>query len=128
MSVEPMETTPVGENAAAGGAAAPLAHEAATALEDRFHEFPAHIRGRLQVRVPVMVNLASKKQPVSKIVELVPGSIIQFSKPCDEMLDLEVAGRRIAQGECVKVGDKFGLRITTIPAPREEPHSANVQH
>lgn len=90
------------------------------ALPDRYQELPAHLRTRLQISVPVMVSLASKKQPVSKIVELVPGSIIQFNKPCDEMLDLEVAGQRIAQGECVKVGEKFGLRVTVIPAPKAD--------
>ena len=80
---------------------------------------PSYGRSLLRVRVPVMVSLAHQKQAVGKIVELVPGSIIQFSKPCDEMLELEVGGRRVAQGECVKVGDKFGLRITSFILPDE---------
>ncbi len=80
-------------------------------------------RSLLKVEVPVTVTLAAKKQPVSKIVELVPGSIIQFDKPCDEMLELEVAGQPVAQGECVKVGDKFGLRITSMILPGESFHS-----
>ena len=71
--------------------------------------------------------LASKKQPVSKIVELAPGAIIQFNKSCDEMLDLEVSGLRIAEGECVKVGDKFGLRITSIILPEERQKPAAAQ-
>jgi flagellar motor switch protein FliN len=77
----------------------------------------------LKVKVPVIVTLAAKKQPVGKIIELVPGSIIQFEKPCDEMLELEVSGHPIAQGECVKVGDKFGLRITSVILPDESFHS-----
>jgi len=80
---------------------------------------PSYGRSLLRVRVPVMVSLAHQKQAVGKIIELVPGSIIQFSKPCDEMLELEVGGRRVAQGECVKVGDKFGLRITSFIMPDE---------
>ena len=73
--------------------------------------------------MPITVTLAAKKQPVGKIIELVPGSIIQFEKACDEMLELEVSGQRIAEGECVKVGDKFGLRITSLILPGESFHS-----
>jgi flagellar motor switch protein FliN/FliY len=80
---------------------------------------PLYSRSLLKVKVPVTVTLAAKKQPVGKIIELVPGSIIQFTKPCDEMLDLEISGQPIAQGECVKVGDKFGLRITSLILPEE---------
>jgi flagellar motor switch/type III secretory pathway protein FliN len=80
---------------------------------------PSYTRSLLRIPVPVMVTLARKRQPTSKIIELAPGSIIQFSKPCDEMLDLEIAGHEVAKGECVKVGDKFGLRLTSITLPPE---------
>lgn len=63
------------------------------------------------VGVPVNVTLAAKKQTVKQIVELAPGSLIQFNKPCDRLLDLCVGEHRIAQGLAVKVGDKFGLKI-----------------
>jgi flagellar motor switch protein FliN/FliY len=80
---------------------------------------PPFTQNLLRIKVPVMVTLAHKKQPVSAIVDLAPGAIIQFSKSCEEMLELEVAGQRAAQGECVKVGDKFGLRITSMILPDE---------
>ena len=35
------------------------------------------------------------------------------------MLDLEAGDCKIAYGEAVKVGDKFGLRIATIVPPEE---------
>ena len=82
-------------------------------------EFPPFTKNLLRVKVKVMVTLAQKKQPVRSIIELVPGSIIQFDKACDEMLDLEVCGQPTAQGECIKVGDKFGLRVTSIVLPEE---------
>jgi flagellar motor switch protein FliN len=84
---------------------------------------PLYSRSLLKVKVPVIVTLATKKQLVGKIVELVPGSIIQFEKACDEMLELEISGHAIAQGECVKVGDKFGLRVTSLILPEERFHS-----
>ena len=35
------------------------------------------------------------------------------------MLELGVGDRPVALGEAVKVGDKFGLRITSIALPEE---------
>jgi flagellar motor switch protein FliM len=67
----------------------------------------------------VVVTLARKRQPLSRILELGPGSIIQFDKSCDAMLELDVATRSVAVGEAVKVGDKFGLRISAMTLPEE---------
>jgi len=82
-------------------------------------ELPDYTRSLLRIAVPVSVTLAEKRQPLGRVIELSPGSIIQFDKSCEEMLDLSAAGRRIAAGEAVKVGDKFGLRITSIVLPGE---------
>ncbi len=84
-----------------------------------FDCLPAYSRSLLKISVPVTVTLASDKRPISNIMELVPGSILQFEKMCDEMLSLEVGGHRVAQGETVKVGDKFGLRLTSMVLPEE---------
>ena len=35
------------------------------------------------------------------------------------MLELEIGNLPIAQGEAVKVGDRFGLRITQLQLPEE---------
>jgi flagellar motor switch protein FliN len=87
--------------------------------EGMAHELPPFTRSLLRVKVPVMVTLAIKKQPLGQILELGPGSIINFDKSCDEMLELEASGRRVAQGEAVKIGDKFGLRVKSIILPEE---------
>ncbi len=86
----------------------------------------AYSRSLLKVQVPVTVTLAAKKQSIGKIIELVPGSIIAFDKSCDEMLELEVSGHPIAEGECVKVGDKFGLRVTSLILPDEQLQSLHA--
>ena len=83
------------------------------------NDLPAYTRSLLRIKVPVVVTLAEKRQKLRRIVELGPGAIIQFDKSCEEMLDLEVGNGRVASGEAVKVGDKFGLRITAISLPDE---------
>lgn len=80
---------------------------------------PPYTRSLLQIKLPVVVTLAEKRQPMGRIVELGPGSIIQFDKSCEEMLQLDVGTRPVASGEAVKVGDKFGLRIISIIPPGE---------
>ena len=85
----------------------------------RLTELPNYTRSLLRIKVPVVVTLADKRQPLGRVVELGAGSIIQFDKSCDEMLEMSVGGHPVATGEAVKVGDKFGLRITSIILPDE---------
>ena len=70
----------------------------------------------------MIVTLARKRQALGRIVEMGPGSIIQFENSCEELLELSVGGHPIASGEAVKVGDKFGLRILSITLPGERFH------
>jgi len=87
--------------------------------DDPFGVLPPYSRSLLRIRLPLVVKLARTRQSIRDIVELTPGTIVKFDKPCDEMLDLEVGGKPIARGECVKVGDKFGLRINSMILPSE---------
>ena len=87
-------------------------------LEDGLRLLPDYARSLLKIPVGVVVVLAETKKTVAKIREICPGMIIQVGKGCDEMLQLEVGGCPIAIGEAVKVGDKFGLRLTAMSMPR----------
>ncbi|HET6880215.1 MAG TPA: FliM/FliN family flagellar motor switch protein [Pirellulales bacterium] len=83
------------------------------------HVLPSYAKSLLRIKVPVIVTLAAKKQPIGRIVELGPGSIIQFDKSCEEMLEMHVNDQLVGQGEAVKVGDKFGIRLTSLVVPGE---------
>ncbi len=125
--VSPEAVTRAGAEAArqqtvGGRPAMPPPPAGTSACPASLRELPIYSRSLLRVKVPVVVTLAQKRQPVSRIVELGPGCIIQFDKSCEEMLDLHLGGRMIAHGEAVKVGDKFGLRITNIVLPEERFH------
>lgn len=95
------------------------AQETAQEFDDRLERLPAYAKSLLKIKVPVVVTLASKRTPVEAILQLGLGSILQFDKPCDDTLDLEVADSPVAVGEAVKVGDKFGLRVTGVVLPDE---------
>jgi flagellar motor switch/type III secretory pathway protein FliN len=88
---------------------------------------PPYSLSLLRIHMPVAVILAGKKEKVGEILQLCPGSIIKFDKACDEALALAVGNVPVAEGDAVKVGDKFGLRISKILLPSERFHRASLQ-
>lgn len=79
----------------------------------------SYIRTLMKIPLETRVSLASTSLPVERIVQLAPGSMIQFSKSADEPLELWIGDTVVAHGEAVKVGDKFGVRIVSITMPPE---------
>ena len=112
---QPVSTPPPPPDAAV----APPAKAEAPCPAARPTALPPYTRSLLHIQVPVVVTLARKRQALGRIVELGPGSIIQFENSCEDLLELSVGDRPIASGEAVKVGDKFGLRILSITLPGE---------
>src|SRR5437763_14718355 len=86
----------------------------------RLAQLPAYARSLLRIQVPVFVTLAATRQPTSRVLDLAPGTILHFTKPCDDPLTLSVGHCDVAVGETVKVGDKFGLRLTSMVMPEEK--------
>ena len=68
----------------------------------------------LQLEVPVIVRLAERSMPLSEILNLTSGAIIEFEKPADGELDLMINNKCVGQGLAVKVGENFGLRVNQI--------------
>ena len=100
-------------------AARPRSDRSSTHPKDGFQLLPKYSRSLLRVELPVVVTLAASKQPLRRILELGPGSIIKFDKSYEEPLSLGIGDHEVAVGEAVKVGDKFGLRITSMVLPGE---------
>ena len=68
----------------------------------------------LSLRVPVVVRLGERRLALKDVSELIPGAIIELTKNAEEELDLLVNNRRIGRGTAVKVGENFGIQITTM--------------
>jgi len=90
-----------------------------TNLEHGIRQLPQYAQSLLRIKVPVTVTLATTRTRVSKVLEMAPGTILQFTKTCDSNLTMEVGRQEVAEGEAVKVGDKFGLWITSMTMPDE---------
>lgn len=68
----------------------------------------------LHLEVPVIVRLAERSMPLSEILNLTSGAIIEFDKSAEGELDLLINNKCIGHGMAVKVGENFGLRVTRI--------------
>lgn len=88
-------------------------------FEDGIPSLPSYTRSLLKIKVPLVASLATTHLPVGRILEIGPGSIIQFDQSCEQPLSLAVGNHPFAVGEAVKVGEKFGLRITSMVMPEE---------
>ncbi|MEM7810721.1 MAG: FliM/FliN family flagellar motor switch protein [Planctomycetota bacterium] len=72
------------------------------------------IRRLQQVPVQIVVELARKKVDLESILSLSQGSLVTFSKSCEEPVDLYVNNYRYCRGEAVKIGENFGLKVTEV--------------
>lgn len=116
-----------GSNAATAVLESPEASSPEPATTSRAGHSPRPAESRrneieriLKIEVPVIVRLAQCQMPMSRILGLTPGAIVEFDKPSDAELDLMINNKCIGQGQAVKVGENFGLRITRIGNLKEK--------
>ena len=72
------------------------------------------LRSILKLEVPVIVLIGERVMPMSDVINLAPGAIIELPKPADDELNVLVNNKPIGFGRAVKVGENFGVRITYV--------------
>lgn len=73
----------------------------------------------LDIPLRVSVELGRTKMPVSELLNLTQGSVIELSKLAGEPMEVMVNDKLIARGEAVVVNEKFGVRLTDIISTAE---------
>lgn len=68
----------------------------------------------LKLEVPLIVRVGERVMKLADVLSLVPGTIIELSKSAEDELDLLVNNKRIGSGTAVKVGENFGIRISSV--------------
>ncbi|HET6567157.1 MAG TPA: flagellar motor switch protein FliN [Rhodothermales bacterium] len=71
------------------------------------------------VELEVTVELGRRKLPLSDLLRLTTGSVVELEKLVGEPLEVYANGRFIAEGEAVVVDEQFGIRITSLAAARQ---------
>lgn len=68
----------------------------------------------MDVKVRMTVRLGTCKMPMSQVMELVPGSVIQLDQEAKDPVGLYINDKLVAYGEVVVVDDNFGIKITEM--------------
>ncbi len=66
------------------------------------------------VQVHITVRLGRTTLTIGEVMQMQTGSVIKLDKAAGESLDVLVNGRLIGKGEAVVVGDRFGVRLTSV--------------
>lgn len=116
----PDAATPAGADTGAGEPAAGAvgAHAAPAAFQDLDEDASvpaAQPLGLLRgVEMRVTAELGRSRLPVSGLLDLGPGSIVELDRAAGTPIDVLVNGTVIAQGEVVVIDEEYGVRITEI--------------
>ena len=73
----------------------------------------------LDVELEASLRFGSKEMPLSEVLELGPGDVVQLERHVSDPVDLIVGDKIVARGEVVLVSGNFGLRVTEVAAPRK---------
>ncbi len=104
--------TGVALEASSGGAA-----EEREAAAERLGISAANLSIAMKIKLPMIVNIASKKMRMELIQDMCPGTIIEFRKMSGENLDVNAANVKVATAEAVIVNQCFGVQIRSIIDP-----------
>ena len=66
------------------------------------------------VPLQVSVEVGRARILLRDLLQMGEGYVVELDKLAGEPLDLYVNSRLIARGEAVKVGDKFGIKLTEV--------------
>ncbi len=73
----------------------------------------------LNIDVPITVEIARRAIKMKEVLAFKPGTVLEFDKKSEDLLDLLAGRARIGKGEAVKVGESFGMRVLEIGCLRE---------
>lgn len=74
-----------------------------------------NIDALLNVRLDVRVVLGRSRMPISELLELSKGSVIELDRKVGDPVDIMINDRMVARGDLVKVqGDRIGVALREI--------------
>lgn len=68
----------------------------------------------LDFELPVRISLARTTVPLRDVLKLSTGSVLELNRSLDDLADVVVNNRVVAQGEIVVVEGNYGIRIQRI--------------
>ena len=90
-----------------------------TNLEQPSSAAVTNLRVLENIEVKVTVEVGNTEIKIKDLIRLNEGSVIELDRLAGEPLDILANGTKIARGEVVMVGEKFGIRFTEVASPEE---------
>lgn len=103
--LQPEETAELLEETAPAPSEEPKEQEDALSRELEF---------LFDVPLQVSVEVGRARILLKDLLQMGEGYVVELDKLAGEPLDLYVNSRLIARGEAVKVGDRFGIKLTEV--------------
>ena len=72
----------------------------------------------LDVELEASLRFGAREMPLSEILELGPGDVVQLDRHIADPVDLLIGDKIVARGEVVLVNGNFGLRVTEVAEPQ----------
>ena len=71
------------------------------------------------IEVRLTVEVGNTEIKIKDLLRLNEGSVVELDRLAGDALDILANGTKIAKGEVVMVGEKFGIRFTEVATPEE---------
>lgn len=84
--------------------------------EESFSDATEPLELLAEVELEVTVELGRRRLPLSDVLRLTKGSVVELEKLVGEPLQVYANGRLIAEGEAVVIDEQFGVRVTRLLA------------
>ncbi len=75
---------------------------------------PTSIELILKLEVPLIVQIARRTMTLEEVMSMTPGAIIELPKSAADELEILVNNKEVGMGNAVKVGENFGVRVSSI--------------
>ena len=69
------------------------------------------------IEVKLTVEVGSTELKIKDLLRLNEGSVVELERLAGDPLDILANGVKIAKGEVVMVGERFGIRFTEVTNP-----------
>ena len=83
------------------------------------HRVQTDLQTILKLSVPVIVQIGTRRMSLDDVLALGPGAIVELNRSADDDLDLLVNNKPIGAGSTVKVGENFGIRISSVGSQQQ---------
>ena len=79
------------------------------------------------IEVKLTVEVGSTELKIRDLLRLNEGSVVELERLAGDPLDILANGVKIAKGEVVMVGERFGIRFTEVTNPENRVQNYNLQ-